>query len=173
MIAGARKHIFRLLSSNGDGTGISDAIGDYSVTPLSLKLIPTDTTYPIELWRMIVMIQDSGTFDASKYGNGIILTNGIRIYVRDKDDNILEELTMFPIISSGDWAGHCHDLKHHKFGVGDEIISIRWTFSKSGAPITLDFSKGTYLEVYLNDDFTGLNKHLFGVQGYFPYGFYY
>ena len=166
---GARKHIFKLLSSNGDGTGTSNAIGDYSVTPLSLKLKLTGNILPIEIERMIVMIQDTGAFDADKYGNGITLTNGIRVYVRDIADAVIEELTMFPILSSGDWAGHCHDLNHFAFGTGDEIATVRWTFGKSGKPITLDFSKGEYLEVLLNDSFVGLVKHRFGVQGFYPF----
>ena len=166
---GARKHIFKLLSSNGDGTGTVNAIGDYSVTPLSLKLKLTGTILPVEIERLIVMIQDTGAFDAEKYGNGITLTNGIRVYVRDITDAVIEELTMFPILSSGDWAGHCHDLNHFTFGTGDEIATVRWTFAKSGAPVTIDFSKGQYLEALLNDDFTGLVKHRFGVQGYYPF----
>ena len=47
-----------------------------------------------------------------------------------------------------------------------QIIVVRWTFAKSGAPIRLDGAKNARLEVLLNDDLTGLVDHHFVVQGY-------
>lgn len=164
-------HIFKLLSSNGDGTGTTNAIGDYSVTPLSLKYGPSSTE-DVEIGRMIVKIEDAGTFDADKYGNNITLTNGIRCYVKDSSDAVIEEITAFPIISSGDWAGHCHDVTLHSFGTGNNVLTVRWTFSRSGHPIELHLTNGQYFEIYLNDDFTGLIEHRFQIQGYFKDEFY-
>ena len=158
-----KKGIFQLLSSNGDGTGTSDAIGDYSATPLSLKISANDGYAFIE--RMIVKIEDSGTLDSGKYGNGIDITNGIRVYLKNRANQVMQEFTAFPIITFGDWQGHCHDLNHINFGSGNEIVSVRWTFSKSGQPIGINFEAGEYLEVYLNDNFTGLVHHRFTVQG--------
>lgn len=164
-----RKHIMKVLSSNGDGTGTSNAVGDYSVTPLSLRYEANNdgASEIIYIERMIVKIQDTGTLDADTYGNGISLTNGIRVYIRNSADTILEELTSYPITSTGDWAGHCHDATHHAFGVGDEILSVRWTFARSGLPVILKATEGEYLEVYLNDNFTGLVEHKFIIQGHY------
>ena len=161
-----RKHIFQLLSSNGDGTGTTNAIGDYSSTPLSLRLQLNEPEL-VKIRRMIVKVQDDGTFDAELYGNGITLTNGIRMYHRNKTNDILEEITAFPIKSTGDWAGHCYDVNHFTFGTGDEIISVRWTFANSGLDLIVNFAEGEYIEILLNDDFTGLVEHKFQVQGYY------
>ena len=87
---GTRKHVFQLLSSVGDGTGTTDGIGDYSSSALSLKYAPTDTE-KVSISRMIIKVQDTGTFDTADYGNGITLTNGIRVYVRNSADEVLEE----------------------------------------------------------------------------------
>ena len=162
-----RKHIMQLLSSNGDGTGTTDAIGDYSSTPLNLRLYGGTSKDTVVVHRLIVSVQDSGTFDADKYGNGITLTNGIRVYVKDRDDATMEELTAFPILSSGDWAAHCHDATLHDFGQGDSILTIRWTFSKSGLPVILKFAEFEYMEIVLNDDFSGLVHHRFQIQGHY------
>ena len=157
------KGIFRLLDTVGNGTGDTEAIGDYSVVATSFKI--TDTTGWGSIERLIVMIEDTGSFDSGLYGNGLGLTNGIRVYVKNVSDEVLQELTSFPILTNGDWAGHCHDFNHFNWGSGNEVASIRWTFSKSGQPALIKFDHGEYLEVLLNDDFSNLVKHRFTVQG--------
>jgi len=158
-----KEAIFQLLDTVGDGSGTKNANGDYSTTPASFKLKHSVGRASIE--RMIVMIEDEGVVDSGKYGNGLTLVNGVRVYLKNASGEVIEEYTTFPIKSNGDWAGHCHDLTRHAWGGGNEIESIRWTFSKSGQPILIDFYLGEYLEVYLNDDFSGLVSHYFNVQG--------
>lgn len=162
-----RKHIFQLLSANGDGTGTTNANGDYSSTPLSLKFKQSEKEV-VFVTRMIVYVQDTGSFDSGSYGNGIDLANGIRVYHKNAAGELLEELTAFAVKSSGDWAGQCHDLNHFNFGSGDEFITVRWTFAKSGFPIKLKLHADEYIEVELNDDFRGLTKHYFKVDGFYP-----
>ena len=78
----------------------------------------------------------------------------------------MQEYTSFPLLSNGDWAGQCFDYNYITFGTGDEIGVVRWTFANSGQPIIVKFNHGEYLEVYLNDDFSGLTHHRFTVQGH-------
>lgn len=160
---GIHKPIFQLLDTVGDGSGINEAVGDYSGTPQGFKFKPSIGSALIE--RVIIMIEDGGSFDSGLYGNGISLTNGIKVYLKDKDDNIINEYTSFPIKTNGDLAGHCHDFNHFNWGAGNEVASIRWTFSKAGEPIFISAHEGEYLEFYLNDDFSGLVKHRFTIQG--------
>ncbi len=160
----ARKDgIFRLLDTVGNGTGTTDAIGDYSSTPQSFRI--SDSTGWGEIHRIIIMLQDSGSFDMELYGNGLALTNGVRVFLKNGSDEVIQEYTAFPILSNADWMGHCYDYAHSDIGQGDEVGSIRWTFSKAGQPVIVKFDQGEYLEVYLNDDFTGLTHHRFTVQG--------
>lgn len=157
------KPIYQLLDTIGDQLGSTEVNGDYSVTPQGFKFKPTENSALIE--RAFIMIEDSGSFDSGLYGNGLSLTNGIRVYLRDKDDNIITEYTSFPIKTNGDWAGHCFDFNHFNWGAGNEVAAVRWTFSKAGEPIFISAHKGEYLEFYLNDDFSGLIKHRFTIQG--------
>lgn len=160
-----KEAIYQLLDTVGDGTGTKEATGDYSTTPESFKLKHASGMALVE--RVIVMIEDGGSFDSGLYGNGVELTNGIRVYLRDINDNILEEFTSFPVLTNGDWAGHCHDFNHFNWGSGNEVASVRWTFSKAGQSLTINFDAGEYMEFYLNDDFSNLVKHRFTVQGKF------
>ena len=115
---------------------------------------------------MIVKIQDTGSFDTEKYGNGLTLTKGLRLYHRNGDGSLVAELTAKPILTNSDWSVHCYDVQVLAFGKGDEVLAIRWTFDKTGEPVKLDGDKGDYLEMVLNDNFTGLNEHYFCVQGH-------
>ena len=110
-------------------------------------------------------VEDGGSIDSGSYGNGIALTNGIRVYLKNSSDEVMQEFTAFPIKTNAHWAAHCHDLTVHDFGTGNGLESIRWTFSKSGQPIIVKFDQGEYFEVYLNDNFSGLVNHTFIVQG--------
>jgi len=160
----ARKdEIFRLLDTVGDGSGTTNAIGNYTATAQSFRI--TDTTGWGEIERIIVSYQDAGAFDIEKYGNGIGLTNGVRVFLKNASNEVIQEYTAFPILSNGDWASHCYDWAYFQEGTGDNVAVIRWTFSKSGQPVLVKFDQDEYLEVLLNDDFSGLIKHRFFVQG--------
>ncbi len=76
--------IYQYLDTNGDGTGTTNAIGNYSVTADDFYY---EATRPCDIERMIVCVRDTGAFDAEDYGNGVALTNGIRVLVHDLADN--------------------------------------------------------------------------------------
>jgi hypothetical protein len=158
----------------GDGSGVKNAIGDYSATGLGqtiLKLKPP-TGGLLKVSRMIVFIRDTGTFDADEYGNGITLTNGIEIkLLRDVGgaNTVLWDITDgLPILSNTHWKRLCHDEIHSTYGVGDESITYRYTFSKdsNGSPIILEDANKEELQIIFNDDFSGLVEH------YFRFGLY-
>ena len=162
----ARKDgIFRALDTVGNGSGTINAVGDYSTTAQSFRI--SDTSGRGIIHRIIVSYRDSGAFDTELYGNGIALTNGVRVFLKDSSDQIIQEYTAFPIKSNGDWAAHCYDWTYFQEGAGDNYAAIRWTFSKSGKPVTVKFHEGEYFEVLLNDDFSGLIEHKFVVQGHY------
>lgn len=157
-----KRFINKALGISGDGSGVINLNGDYSVTPLWAHW-KNETGHDCKITRTIMKIQDAGAMDAEKYGNGITLTKGLRFYKRDKDNNVIQELTAYPLLSSGDLSGHCHDVTRHAFGTGDEVLSVRWSFDKSGEAIFLD--PGESIGVLLNDSFVGLTDHKFIIQG--------
>jgi hypothetical protein len=161
-----------LLSTNGDGTGDTEVIGDYSVTPGIFEFIaPADTDRTAEVVRMIVSIRDTGMFDAETYGNGITLTNGLTMSIRNGDGSHLEDVFAFPIRSNADWASHVGpfgaDVK--TWGQGDEFLVLRWTFADymgtgSAGPMVLQ--PGQRLRLTAADDLSGLVSHRFVLEGH-------
>lgn len=151
----------RYLDTNGDGTGTKNANGNYSSA--------AETFYidgPLTITRMIVSVEDTGGMQAEEYGNlGTALTNGITIDIDSGGlDNELVDLTDGePIKTNAGWGQLCYDVDLKSWGAGDDLLVVRWTFDKSGAPIKL--GDDDRLEITLNDDFSGLIGHYFLVQG--------
>ena len=154
-------HIFQLLS-NGSTT---NAVGDYSSAVEQFTFtVPSGRVAEIE--RMIIFLSDVGTFPSDKYGYNVVLANGVRIYVRDANDDIILTLDAgHPITKNADWAAMCYDTNFISLGQGEDSLAVRWTFAKSGAPLYLKGRNGHYLSVELNDDYTGLVEHHFLIQG--------
>jgi len=154
-------HIFQYLSN---GT-TSNAIGDYSSAVESFTFKPVSGRVA-EIERMIIYIEDVGTFPSNKYGYDVVLTNGVKVYVRDGNDDIILRLDGgTPILTNAQWSGMCYDVANLSWGSGNDSLAVRWTFAKSGAPLYLKGRSGDYISVELNDTFTGLVKHEFLIQG--------
>jgi len=159
--------IFRYLDTVGDGSGIKNAMGDYSGAVEEFLYIAGGpaATGRVDLHRLVIFVRDSGLFTADSYGALAALTNGIEIEVRDSDDNILVDLTDgVPVKSNAQWCRVCYDSILQDYGAaGDSYVVTRWTFTRSGSPLAL--KAGDRLVVKLNDDLTGLIDHTFMIQG--------
>ncbi len=148
-----------------DGSTIH-AIGNYADAGLGLTQFKFAPTRKVAVHRMIAYIQDTGNFSVSTYGNGITLANGLRLLVRKADDSLIQAIDGgTPIQANADWSSLCYDINYHSFGVGDNALAVRWTFSRAGAPILIDGTLGEYLVMELNDDFSSLTDHTFCAQG--------
>jgi hypothetical protein len=143
----------RFMDSVGDGTGTINMGVNGATTPVEFKCtVPSDTIYLIE--RMIVVVQDVGGLDAGFYGNNITVANGVTLKIVRTD--LSEEVLTYgrPVKTNSCWAAYCHDVHAIDFGLGDNLLSVRWTFSKDGAPLKLN--AGDSLVMTINDDLTGL-----------------
>lgn len=160
----------RWLDTNGDGSGTKEAIGDYSAAPQSFSITPsqvTDAEEVMRVARMIVSIEDSGAFSAEKYGYMSALTNGVRLVVTRDSVEIDDGMNGVPVTSNAEWGALCYDASVKTWGVGNQMLLVRWTFEKTGSIIRLDGEAKESLDIVLNDDFSGLIKHRFLVQGYY------
>ena len=156
--------ISRYADTNGDGTGTANAVGDYSSTTTDFKVTaqPGET---LSIGRMIVSAEDTSGMAARDYGNiGNGLTNGIEVLVTDDLGATINTLTPAPIKDNAEWAKVCYDSNILTWGPGNELLVVRWTFSKSGAQIELP--PGHSVVVRCSDDLTGLVTHNFVIQGY-------
>ena len=150
----------QLFSTGGDGSGITEmaaAAAVYKVVP------PPGYTY--ELHRMNMVMEDATKFSGDLYGGISALTNGIVITTEGRK-GVITNHTPQPIKKSGHWslvAGV--DMAMTDFATGNDLITIRWTFTKGGGVIKLVGNKGEYMQVNVQDTLAGLVSHIIQVQG--------
>jgi len=157
-----------MLSTNGDGTGTTSAIGNYASTAETFELVAGPASPSLVVRRMLVTVRDSGAFDAELYGNGVELPNGLTLHVADADDVLLYSLTPTPIVRNADWTSVCYDAQILTWGIGDEFLAVRWTFAKSmhDSEGGIVLEAGDKLVLTANDDLTSLIDHTFTCEGY-------
>jgi hypothetical protein len=153
------------VSSNGDGTGTVHATGNYSVTPLKLKITPPEgKVYRIH--SLMLVVEDNGGFNSGYYGNGIVVTNGISIKLRDELDNVVSDFTNGePIKTTGLMAHFFDRLEYINYGTGDEVVRAIINFQESMGDF-VELRYGESLEANFSDNFTGLIHHDLVAQGY-------
>jgi hypothetical protein len=146
-----------------DGTNNPNANGDYSTTAGEFVIeVPAGET-KLNLSRVIVYIEDSGTFKAETYGALAALTNGVSLVI--EKNGVETDLTdSTPIKTNAQWGRLCYDVDVKTWGNGNSATVVRWTFSKSGVDLSLQM--GDRVIVRLNDNLTGLIDHTFLFQGY-------
>jgi hypothetical protein len=161
--------LIRYLDTDGDGGGTDNANGNYASAADDFYIenaLGAEGGQTYEIHRMIVSAQDTASMQAQEYGNlGAALTNGIRIYVdQGGGDGETAIDGGLAIKSNAEWGRLCYDVEVKSWGSGNEMLLVRWTFSKAGDPLILR-QKNSKLIVRLNDDFSGLIDHHFMVQG--------
>ncbi len=151
-------HVFEYLDTNGDGTGDSNAIGDYSSAPTDFFYQPGPGK--VELITGMIVYMEGKDVGKGGYGNANVLTNGITM----RTDNTVPEASMdltvgVPILSEKQWQRLCYDLSP----VSEESRVARCTFARSGLPLIL--SETDRLVVTLHDDFSHMDEHRFKIEG--------
>ncbi len=157
---------FRHLDTTGDGTGTTNANGNYSSTQGIFRIAPpASTIYRVS--RMLIGIEDSSGMTANEYGNlGSSLTNGIQVRIHDGTSTIVDMTDGAPVTTNAEWGFHCYDVDLKTWGGGNEFMCVRWTFTKTGQFIRLDGDANEELQVLFDDNLTGLINHSFIVHGY-------
>lgn len=163
--------IYRKLDINGDGSGNSNATGNYSSSEEIFYIQPPAGEI-FRLERMLIFMRmKKGDMKFDRYGKDQVLTTGI--VVRLDNDTVQELTNGVPVKRFGDWMRVCFDVTaaggdlNNDYNA-DAIVGARWTFSKAGYPLRLVGDNNDKLEVVLNDNFSGkeIYEHYFMVQGY-------
>ncbi len=156
----------QFLSTNGDGTGVINAVGDYT-TPEIFYIKPTNDEV-IEIDRLVIHILDSGTLPVGEYGGlGSALTNGIDIQVTNARS--ISRSILPSVIKSNVGLLHLTDLGFSLVSFTGGIESITAVFdckNGRGRCLILDGSQDHKLEILLSDNFTGLVDHHFIAHGF-------
>lgn len=160
-------HIFQFLSKDVDGSqsiANINANGDYS----SVKgkfLIHAPVGYLYVLTRMIIYIQDTGSFRSEGYGaQATPLTNGLNLCLCES--GVENVITSKPIQHNAEWGMYNYDVDVKTWGAGDESLLARWSFFLSGQPFTVDGDREQSFGIILNDNMSFLVEHHFHIQGY-------
>ena len=164
------RYLSQLLSSNGDGTGSTEMIGNYTEDTRFYVAPPAGQKFYIS--RLLVFIEDVGAFDSGAYGKDVVLTRGIHLHLHQNGDTTL--LTPEHVFTNSHWGQYCYDISLHSFGGGqvNGVMLARWSFFKA-IPLGIDsidadmfmLHEGDRLSVHLYDDFSDLVGHRMLVQG--------
>jgi len=159
-----KRGLYQYLDPIGDGFGTPSVLGTYAATPQEFFIQPGPSEV-FQITRIIILIVDSLAFNSGKYGNNVVLTNGITLKEYD-DSGLITDLTAgIPVKTNGDWAGKCHDFTEHGFGAGDVYGSIRLTFGKAGTNVRLVGALTGRLVLGVNDAFDDPVAHRYIVPG--------
>ena len=165
--------IYRVLDTNGDGTGTENAIGNYSAGTGEIFFIQPAPGEIFRIERMLVYLRGKkGDIKLDRYGKDSALTTGIRVRTQNDNGTIIDLTNGDTIKRFGGWMKVCFDVAApgvENVDYADQnIFGARWTFSRAGYPIRLVGDNNERLEVVLNDNFTGreIQEHKFKVQGY-------
>ena len=153
--------------SGGDGQSQMNVNG--SVTPVTFYYKPAAGTV-FRVARLIMSMQDTSGFSAGEYGNlGSALSTGCDLKHVDDTGTITDFTGNYGIYTNADWGFYCYDVDLKTWGVGDEFLMARMTFTKMGQYIRLDGDDANngLIEFVVNDDLTGLTDHRILLQGYF------
>lgn len=156
------------LDSNGDGSGATSAVGNYSDAGLGPTYFYVRSDYrELKLSGLTIKVRDGGPITADGYGAMLQLTNGVQLHIRDEQDNVIVDFTAGePITSNGDWFDFTTNVVISEFGAGDNFIGVGFR-----APSPLYLPVGWSLGYRFHDDMTGLIRQAMFAFGRYVRGF--
>lgn len=154
---GAGTILREYLDTNGDGTGTTNANGDYSSSADVFYIeAPTGLEYLVK--ELVWQVRDgAGTPSFSTYGILSALTNGITCKVMDGGTELADIFGGVAVVDNAGLELHADEIRTE----GGSLVVARFRFDP---PIYLEV--GHTLEIGLNDDFTDLVGHYFKAVGY-------
>jgi len=153
-------------SGNDDGINAVDAHAaqtDYYITP------PEGSVYHVA--RLIFSIDDDKGMEIEEFGTRTALVGGISIVVSRYDEDTetsTEEVINegMPIKNNGQFGHLCYDIERLAWAnTTSEQAVARWTFSKSGAPIVLNYQDKLIVRFLADSDTSAITLVHMAFQG--------
>lgn len=159
-------HLYRRLDTVGDGSGDKSGAIDGSVIPVMFKIQPVPNQ-AIDINRLVVNIKDDGPMDAGRYGNNLVLPNGLTVcaYERGTDRIIVDMMDGVPVKTNNDWRLASSDMSISAFGIGTDSLTIQWDLTN---PLTL--TNDEYFGIAVRDNLFPLTDQTFFVEGQYLKG---
>lgn len=158
----ADQYISTQLATSGGATNMNV---NGASTPVLFKYTPgTGVNAPIH--RIIVSVADVGTLDTDAYGNGITVTNGIKLEVWRGGVPVMSILDGITVKINPDWGRVGFDIALQAYGSGEEILSCKLDFSANAHPVLLRNAYNEELVCTIQDNLTGLTSQYTHVIGH-------
>lgn len=153
------------LTANGDGTGTVNLNGNYSGAVTDFWY---EATTRYEIYSLLINISDNANFNQTDYGAILTgLTNGIKFYAGIPKGTLeipLLTTATQPVKQNYHWLALTPETQLTSFAGLSQTLTVEINMiHQYGKPLTLD--PGQSIIVKLNDNFTGLVNHTFGIRG--------
>lgn len=168
---GQKEHISQYMSSNGDGTGTVSVNGNYSGgSALTISVTPPAG----EIYRIthvVLGIMDTNGMTLGTYGTIAGGVNPGPVLRKQDDTGTLVDYTKTYPPTTNFWIASMVGPRNFEHidvgGTADEAIYATFDFiGMTGQAVRLVGDDSERLEVYLNDDFSGLLNHTWYAWGY-------
>ncbi|MFA6060723.1 MAG: hypothetical protein WC756_21180 [Taibaiella sp.] len=153
----------KFLTTSGDGLGTYNLNGNYAAAPTDFYY---KATSQYDIHSLLIVITDGAKFNQPDYGaitGGV--TNGVKLFVRPAGSAAdIALLSGVAVKQNHEWLSLTHDTNITSFEGLPQTLMVNFNIvTDYGKPITLGI--GDKFIVRLNDDFTGLISHTFGLRG--------
>ena len=155
----AHKHEYfnSFLKNNGN----FQAIGDYSNDKTLFSITNEDPKHMF-VSNMIIVLEENGSFKYNKYGNNIILKNGIKAYYIKNNKKHYIFGQDVPIKVNKDFLYYNCNIERKDFDSGHKFQKITFNFSDN-----IVLARDDELIVEFNDDLSNLEGHTFMIDGFY------
>lgn len=161
-----RRPFEHYLDTNGDGTGVFNAIGDYSAAVTDFYYAPP-VGVTVDIAKLIIHVADKTAFSFDGYGGlpaGTVV-NGIEILVERLGVTVLHLTNGVPVKTNASLAHLNTDYSKITFASNYEASSVSFDITSFDTPLQMHGDLGDKLIVRLHDPFIGLDDHHFIAYG--------
>ena len=159
-----QRHFAQLMSTNGNGGGQTNMIGDYSESPTVFYVKPQNGPMVYEIKRIIVTLRDEA-IEIENYGSGVSLSNGIILRHTRAGEVICDYTAGQAVKMVADYSRFaCHAARNPAGETQDQFIA-RLNFECFGMPLRLFGGRDDRLELVCRDSLVHLEEHIAQVEG--------
>jgi len=155
--------IKRFLTEAGDGTGTYNLNGNYSASPVTIYY---EAVKRFELKSLLINISTAAKINQTDYGDITVgtVTNGVRFYIQPVGYSDISILTDIGVTKNYEWSLITPNFYPTSFDGTAQTLIINIKVEEEYGSL-LHMLPGDKLKVILNDNFTGLVNHSFGIRG--------
>lgn len=151
--------------------GTSVEVVDFGLEVLGTRAAPVEYivrpegTTVVHIQRLTLSMILSTAGDMGLFGNLARLTNGVLL--RERKNGVYRTLTLWK--DNDEINDDTYDVTFdgRSGGNGSHGMSSRWTFERFGSEVRLNAATNDQLEVYIQDDLTGLGHFSIKAQGHY------